>query len=126
MTDLQEVADKGLLVGVPLPAKTGKARERVQALLAEIKCDPFLILAQISQGDSLGLGIIEEISVADRKDAAKELCNYLAPKLRSIEHIDTDKVQGGVMMIPGIVSMDQWAEIVKANKIKTIEAEVVS
>lgn len=124
MTDLQSIADKGLLVGVPLPAKTGEARRQVKELLKEMGCDPFRILANIAMGksDELG-GLVPELS--DMKDAAKELAGYLAPKLRAIEHVDMTKVPGGVMLIPAPVSMEEWGRIVEASKMKTIEAEVM-
>ena len=124
MTDLQLTANRGLLVGVPLPAKTGKDRSRIKALLDDMHCDPFVILAHIALGNATELNLDAPIEVGDRKDAAKELANYLAPKLRAIEHVDIVAMQGGVMLIPAPVSMDEWAKIVAANKMKTIEAEV--
>lgn len=123
MTDLQSTADRGLLIGVPLPAKTGKDRARVKALLEAVDCEPFTILAHIAMGHAAELGLDEPIGVSDRKDAAKELANYLAPKLKAIEHVDVVAMQGGVMLIPAPVSMDEWARIVQANKMKTIETE---
>lgn len=124
MTDLQAIADKGLLVGVPLPQKTGEARRQVKELMKEMGCDPFRILAHIAMGNSDELGgLIPELS--DMKDAAKELAGYLAPKLRAIEHVDVSAIQGGVMLIPAPVNMEEWARIVEASKAKTIEAETV-
>jgi hypothetical protein len=122
MTDLQAAADKGLLIGVPLPAKTGKERARINDLMKEVGCDPFRIMAQVAMGQEV-CGHIPELS--DIIECSKELAGYMAPKLKAIEHVDVTKVAGGVMLIPAPVSMDEWARIVEANKVKTIEAEVV-
>lgn len=123
MTDLQDIANAGLLAGVPLPAKTGKARERVKALLEGMGCDPFAILAHIAMGHAVELGLDEAIEVGDMKDAAKELANYLAPKLRAIEHVDMGAVAGGVMLLPMPAGgMEEWARMASQAKIKTIEA----
>lgn len=123
MTDLQSIANAGLLAGVPLPAKTGKARERVRALLEDLGCDPFAILAHIAMGHAKHLGLDQAIEVGDMKDAAKELANYLAPKLRAIEHVDMTAAVGGVMLLPMPAGgMDEWARMASAAKVKTIEA----
>lgn len=122
MTDLQSIADRGLLVGVPLPAKTGEARKRVRELLEQKGCDPFAVLADIAMGKPVA-GQMPEIG--DIKDAAKELANYLAPKLKAVEHVDMTQAQGGVMLVPSVGSMEEWVKLVEANKTKTIEAEKV-
>lgn len=120
--DLQSLADRGLCVGVPLPAKTGEARKVIREKLKEMGCDPIEILAKIALGKEID-GRMPELS--DMKDAAKELANYIAPKLKAVEHVDTAAMAGGVMLIPVVGSMEEWGKVVAANKMKTIEAEAV-
>lgn len=80
-----------------------KATRDVQQKLEALGCDPFDLLAKIVMGDWKGLGYEEEnfvvaftadgnaiekerISLQDRKDAAKELAQYIAPKRKALEH----------------------------------------
>lgn len=49
--------------------------------------DPFLVLAQIAAGTlKTADDIPEKINAYLRKEAAAELCQYLKPKLKSIDH----------------------------------------
>lgn len=121
--NLQTIADRGLLAGVSLPAKTGESRKLVRQKLEEMGCDPFETLALIAMGREV-FGMMPEL--ADVKDAAKELCNYLAPKLKAIEHVETAKIPGGVMMVPMVGSMAEWQQIVENSRIKTIDATVAN
>jgi len=105
-----------------MPPKTGAARAAIREKLQEMGCDPIEILARIAMGKDID-GRIPELS--DIKDAAKELANYIAPKLKAIEHVDTSQMQGGVMLVPAPVSMDEWAKMVEGAKMKTVEAEAV-
>lgn len=54
-----------------------KFRFDVAAILKAEDCNPFAILAEIAQ---------ESHSVHARVTAAAELCSFVAPKLKSIEH----------------------------------------
>lgn len=62
--------------GRPRGSQT-KFRFDVTQILKEAGCNPFQILADIAMGSE---------SVHARKDAAAELCSYVAPKLKHIEH----------------------------------------
>lgn len=69
--------------GKPKGTKS-KIRFDVAAILKEEGCNPFKILAQIALGNpEYNRG--QQLGAMVRKDAASELCAYVAPKLRSIE-----------------------------------------
>lgn len=82
---------------------TAKYRRDVASLCEELKCDPFKIQALIANGDWEALGYDSSVYVRESADgkstslgyvlppelrqrAAKELCEYISPKLRAIEH----------------------------------------
>ena len=55
-----------------------KFRFDVAEILKEHKCNPFQILADIAMDETK--------SIHARTSAAAELCSYVAPKLKQIEH----------------------------------------
>jgi hypothetical protein len=62
-------------------------KREVWEACVEANVDPFLVLAQIAAGKlETPEGTPEKINAYLRKEAAAELCQYLAPKLKSIEH----------------------------------------
>lgn len=83
--------DKG---GRPVKyAKYGEKKNHALEAMEKTGCDPFLILCNIANGDVAALGIVADpdngfdpwIPPADRKDAAKEIVQYVQPKLKSVE-----------------------------------------
>lgn len=74
--------------------KFGKGRPRkvssnVKEILDEFDCNPFQILALIAKGtiydyEEVPLEKRKNLSMRVRMEAASELCQYLAPKFRSI------------------------------------------
>lgn len=71
-----QVGDRGNPKGRPKGAKT-KFRVDVMKILEEKKCNPFEILVDLAM-NSKGKIV--------RLKAATELCSYIAPKLKHIEH----------------------------------------
>lgn len=75
--------------GRPKGSKT-KVRFDVAEILKKNNCDPVLILCQVANGDVEGLKLTPEqakyFSVRLRMEAAAELVDYVAPKLKSVEH----------------------------------------
>lgn len=59
--------------------KTIEAQERLE----ELGCDPLEVLALIASGESLGSEVPD---IAMRKDAAKDLMQYVYPKRKAVEH----------------------------------------
>lgn len=68
---------------------TNKIRYDVAEICASQGCNPFNVLAQIAVGQLDGYtltdGTHKPIGVITRKEAAAELAQYLAPKLKSVE-----------------------------------------
>jgi hypothetical protein len=71
--------------------------------LSEKGCDPLAILADIAMGTKIKCGLAVDglpfevevtPSLEQRKDAAKELCQYIYPKRKAVEHsgIDGDEI----------------------------------
>lgn len=60
--------------------------------LTEKGCDPLGILADIAMGQVFTKknGEDMEPTLEMRKDAAKELCQYIYPKRKAVEHSGTD------------------------------------
>lgn len=103
-----------------------KSTVQVRAMLADMGCDPFEILAHIAMGNLEWLGIQDPVEVGHRLAAASELAKYIAPKLKSIEHVEVAKKVGGVMLIPSVGgSIEEWQRMVSESKIKQVEAKVV-
>jgi hypothetical protein len=80
--------------GSPKPEGSGRKKgtankrtEQVRALLEGLDCDPIAILAHFAKGDAKALKLRrgEKVSVEVRFGAAKELAQYVAPKLKAIE-----------------------------------------
>lgn len=78
-------------------------RKTLQAIgiLAEKGCDPLGILADIAMGTVFYKqdGEAMEPSLDQRKDCAKELCQYIYPKRKAVEHTGLD---GGEIVITRI------------------------
>jgi len=64
-------------------------------ILKQRNCDPLDILSQIALGNKIKCGVSVEDKVFEvdlipsldqRKDAAKELCQYVYPKRKAVEH----------------------------------------
>jgi hypothetical protein len=79
--------------GNPAGRKKGAKTKKSFYFEAVAACDrlgvnPFEILARIASGELLKIDGVspEKIDAKLRMDAAAELCQYLAPKLKSIEH----------------------------------------
>lgn len=57
-------------------------------------CDPLGILCDIAMGSKIQIGAtIDEVAyptLDQRRDAAKELCQYIYPKRKAIEHTGKD------------------------------------
>lgn len=69
--------------GRPKGAKN-KVRFEVAEILKEEGCNPFKILAQLALGNAdYNRGV--QVTGYLRKDAAAELAQYIAPKLKSVE-----------------------------------------
>lgn len=80
--------------GRPKGSLGSKTLEAI-TILRQRKCDPLDILSQIALGNKIKCGVtienktfdVELIPTLDqRKDAAKELCQYVYPKRKAIEH----------------------------------------
>ena len=103
-----------------------KSTKQVRAMLADMGCDPFEILAHIAMGNLEWLGIADPVDIGHRRAAASDLAQYIAPKLKSIEHVEVAKKVGGVMLIPSVGgSLEEWQRMVAESKIKQVEAKVV-
>lgn len=62
-------------------------KKEVWASCVKASVDPFLVLAQIAAGTlRTADDLPEKINAYLRKEAAAELCQYLKPKLKSIDH----------------------------------------
>lgn len=81
--------------GNPSGKKKGtKNKPKINLDVAEIlkrkDCNPFEVLADVANADYQALKLTEEqkqyFSVRLRMEAAAELAQYVAPKLKSIEH----------------------------------------
>jgi len=70
--------------GRPKGAKN-KIRFDVAEILKEQGCNPFVVLAQLALGNA-DYNRGNAVTGYLRKDAAAELCQYVAPKLKSVEH----------------------------------------
>lgn len=71
--------------GRPVGAKN-KASFEVAEICKLHECNPFEVLAWIASNNKEKLGVDKDMGIYIRKEAAAELCPYLAPTLKSIEH----------------------------------------
>ncbi len=65
-------------------------------VLVEKGCDPLAILADIAMGNEVDTSSgLQKPTLEQRKDAAKELCQYIYPKRKAVEHsgIDGDPIE---------------------------------
>lgn len=82
--------------GRPLGSKN-KIKFDIKEIMAEEKCNPFKVLAQIALGNpEYNKG--EAVSAYVRKEAASELCSYLLPKLKAVEISASDQQQIAVSL----------------------------
>ncbi len=99
--------------------------------LKEFDCDPFDVLLMFAKGDWEALGYDSSVYVKEgdggsttigytippelRMSAAKELCQYLYPKQKSVEHITRNVLEG--------MSPEQKLEAMK-QAVKMMEGEI--
>lgn len=81
-------------------------------ILAEKGCDPLGILCDIAMGAKMTCGItiegmpmeVEVYPTLDhRKDAAKELCQYVYPKRKAVEHSGIDGADIAITRIERVI-----------------------
>lgn len=84
-----------MAAGRPVGSLNSKTLQATTALV-EKGCDPLAILADIAMGSVFKKKNGEEMepSLEMIKDAAKELCQYIYPKRKAVEHsgIDGDDI----------------------------------
>jgi hypothetical protein len=76
--------------GNPAGRKPGSRNKNnhIWEICDEIGVDPFVVLAEIAAGKlkKTGRSGFVKVGVYTRKEAAAELCQYLMPKLKSIDY----------------------------------------
>jgi hypothetical protein len=108
------------------PGTPNRETTLVQELVDELGCNPLEILARVAMGDALGLGLVTEndhpsaareaLPIALRVKAASEIAGYLVPKRKAIEHSGhIEERQGGVLLVPAPMSMDEWTAMVESQ-----------
>ncbi len=80
-------AKKSNNIGIPHEKK--KFRFNVAEILEKAGCNPFQILADISMGINTGVDK-RVITPRLRLEAAAELAQYVCPKLKAIDHSNSD------------------------------------
>lgn len=79
----------------PAGSLGSKTLQAITALI-ERGCDPLAILADIAMGNAIDTASGEQKpTLEQRKDAAKELCQYIYPKRKAVEMsgIDGDPIE---------------------------------
>lgn len=97
MTDTRfQPGNSGNPKGKPKGTKN-KIRFEVAEILARENCDPFKVLAQIALGN-IEYNNERPITGYLRKEAAAELCTYVAPKLKAIE-LSSEQLENFTVML---------------------------
>jgi hypothetical protein len=80
---------KGRPVGIP---SKPRMHDEIAEIMRDQNCNPFKILAQIANGTLESSGKVGQVQLTARlrMEAAAELAQYLAPKLKAIE-LSSDK-----------------------------------
>lgn len=103
-----------------LNKRTGNVLE----LFERLRCSPLEILARFAMGDVVALEYCTSeqlkndpslrnyfIPVDQRIRAASECAQYLAPKRKAVEVSGGITMAGGVMIMPGMLNVDQWSKL---------------
>ncbi len=101
------------------PGSLNKKTTEVLATLQRLNCDPIEVLAHLATNDKKALGSKKSVPLDIRLWAAKELAQYVAPKLAALKleaDIKQETVLRGVIETPARLPPGSWDQAASLSR----------